>query len=409
MVGDFESKAAPPPGARILCSIHMCELAFAPLRGSRAAALLLGVAAILLHPAASLAAVVTSGPYVQMGTSTGMTIRWRTDRPDPGRVLYGSAVGALNGTADQGAAITDHAVALTGLEPGHRYYYAIADAAGVIAGGDASCWFTTAPAPGARGPERIWVIGDSGTADAGAAAVRDAFAAYTGNRTPDVWLMLGDNAYDKGTDAEYQKAVFAMYPQMLRNVVLWPARGNHDASLPVFAGDFTLPANGEAGGVRSGTESYYSFDYGEIHFICLDSQGSSRLPTGPMANWLRADLAADGSEWTISPSSSRPRRPRRARTHRHRPRPPRRWRCRPPPVPSGAACSSATRCPVPGGRDCRSTRSTAAGSRGSSTRSSPRARSRSSGTVATRKAGESAPTCTSSASSGVATRGRPSW
>ena len=31
---------------------------------------------------------------------------------------------------------------------------------------------------------------------------------------------------------------------------------------------------GEAGGVPSGTESYYSFDYANIHFICLDSQDS---------------------------------------------------------------------------------------------------------------------------------------
>jgi hypothetical protein len=48
----------------------------------------------------------------------------------------------------------------------------------------------------------------------------------------------------------------------------------------VFTGDFTLPANGEAGGVPSGTESYYSFDWANVHFICLDSQGSSRAPTG---------------------------------------------------------------------------------------------------------------------------------
>ena len=34
---------------------------------------------------------------------------------------------------------------------------------------------------------------------------------------------------------------------------------------------FTLPKFGEAGGVASGTEAYYSFDFGNIHFIVLDS------------------------------------------------------------------------------------------------------------------------------------------
>jgi hypothetical protein len=143
----------------------------------------------------------------------------------------------------------------------------------VIAGGDPGSYFATAPPAGTRPPVRVWVIGDSGTN--GASTVQDAFAAYSADHPADVWLMLGDNAYTSGTDAQYQTAVFDVFPQMLRTVALWPARGNHDASLPVFTGDFTLPANGEAGGLPSGTESYYSFDWANVHFICLDSQGSS--------------------------------------------------------------------------------------------------------------------------------------
>ena len=93
--------------------------------------------------------------------------------------------------------------------------------------------------------------------------------------------MLGDNAYENGTDSEYQAAVFDMYPTMLRQSVLWPALGNHDtaqsanppASLPYFA-MFTLPTGAQAGGMASGTEKYYSFDYANIHFICLDSMTS---------------------------------------------------------------------------------------------------------------------------------------
>src|SRR4029450_1136767 len=54
---------------------------------------------------------------------------------------------------------------------------------------------------------------------------------------------------------------------------------------------FTLPRNAEAGGVASGTEAYYSFDYGNIHFICLDSFDTPRSATGAMAQWLQRDLA----------------------------------------------------------------------------------------------------------------------
>jgi hypothetical protein len=103
--------------------------------------------------------------------------------------------------------------------------------------------------------------------------------------------MLGDNAYDTGTDAEYQAAVFSMYPSILRQSVLWSAIGNHDTaqstnpslSIPYFQ-IFNLPTNGEAGGVASGTEKYYSFDYANIHFICLDSMTSVAAAREPDAN-----------------------------------------------------------------------------------------------------------------------------
>src|SRR5207249_11470539 len=153
----------------------------------------------------------------------------------------------------------------------------------ILAGNDASHFVLTTPTPGTPKPTRVWVLGDSGTANASAAAVRDAYFNFTGTRHTDLWLMLGDNAYDSGTDAEYQAAVFNVYPTYLRQSVLWPTLGNHDTGqssnpppdLPEFE-IFTLPTGGEAGGVASGTENYYSFDYANIHFICLDSQGSDR-------------------------------------------------------------------------------------------------------------------------------------
>ena len=47
-------------------------------------------------------------------------------------------------------------------------------------------------------------------------------------------LLAIHNAYNSGTDSEYQAGVFNVYPEMLRRSVLWPTRGNHDA---VYAGD----------------------------------------------------------------------------------------------------------------------------------------------------------------------------
>jgi len=197
---------------------------------------------------------------------------------------------------------TEHEVRLTGLLPDTKYLYSVGTTGDVLADGP-DFHFNTAPTNSR--PTRIWVIGDSGTANENAADVRDAYL-DNNDRPTDLWLMLGDNAYEDGTDEQYQAAVFDMYPGLLRQTVLWPTIGNHDtASIGVpdefpYLDIFTLPRGGESGGLPSGTEKYYSFDYGNIHFVCLDSASSSRAPGGPMLQWLENDLAATEKDWLIA-------------------------------------------------------------------------------------------------------------
>ena len=61
-------------------------------------------------------------------------------------------------------------------------------------------------------------------------AVRDAFYAWTGARTPNLVLQLGDNAYNNGTDDEFQTAMFNIYPTMLRKTPFWSCLGNHETA-----------------------------------------------------------------------------------------------------------------------------------------------------------------------------------
>jgi hypothetical protein len=120
--------------------------------------------------------------------------------------------------------------------------------------------------------------------------------------------MLGDNAYGSGQDGEYQAYVFDVYPTLLRQTVVWPTIGNHETSqIQTLSDDwpyyriFTMPRNGEAGGVPSGTKHYYSYDYANIHFICLDSMTQVyRQPGSPMLQWLEADLANTTRDWIIA-------------------------------------------------------------------------------------------------------------
>ncbi len=249
-------------------------------------------------------AYITRGPYIQVGTDTSAVIRWRTDVPVDTRLRYGTQIGDLVNVIDDPVNGSQHEVKIRGLTPGTHYYYAIGTSTFEFEGDDIDHSFRTAPTPGTPQSTRIWVIGDSGLPGQNAINVRSAYEAYAGAGNTDVWLMLGDNAYLTGTDAEYQAAVFDMYTDLLKDTFLWPTRGNHDVRHAGANNDyydiFTMPIDGEAGGVPSGTEAYYSFDFGRVHFICLDSEGSDRTSSGPMVTWLRQDLAATNQDWIIA-------------------------------------------------------------------------------------------------------------
>lgn len=273
----------------------------------------LPLAALLLATALLPAATtILRGPYLQSASPTELVVRWRTDTTEGSYVRYGLARDELTSVASAFGLTAEHIVQLSGLSPGTRYFYSIGGAQ-QDKDGDGKLLkspvysFTTPPPTGPASPTRVWVLGDPGTKGSGQLAVRDAFYKFNSNRAVDLWLMLGDNAYPDGTDADYQKALFEVYPETLRTSPLWPALGNHDGHSAnsitqsgVYYDIFTLPTRGQAGGVASGTEAYYSFDHANIHFICLDSHDTDRSPDGAMAQWLKADLAATAREWIIA-------------------------------------------------------------------------------------------------------------
>ncbi|MBK7998771.1 MAG: metallophosphoesterase, partial [Verrucomicrobia bacterium] len=271
-------------------------------------------APVVINVVTSLPIALIRGPYLQMGSPTGSVVRWRTDAISDGLVYYGTDLNSMTNIAWEQSVTNEHVVKLSELEPGTKYYYSIGSGAFRLVGGTndgANYWFETSPPVGTRNPTRLWILGDAGTAGNGSPdrqrSTRDAFYNYaeTNGGAADLVLMLGDNAYNVGSDAEHQAAVFDMYPTTLRNKFLWPTIGNHETSQSTTATDFpylnifSLPTAGEAGGVPSGTEKYYSFDYGNIHFVCLDSMTSGLTGTTPMARWLEDDLANTAQEWVI--------------------------------------------------------------------------------------------------------------
>jgi hypothetical protein len=247
------------------------------------------------------------GPYLQTLTENSVIVKWRTNVPVNSIVNYGLTSSNLNSNETDAVITTEHEVTLTGLSPGTQYFYNIGYTGTTLAGGTDEYYVKTAPESNSTDLTRIWVLGDAGTANNNQRAVRNAYLNYVGAEHTDMILMLGDNAYNDGTDAQYQAAMFEnMYEDIIRQTVTWSCPGNHDiysASSTSQSGPyydiFTFPKAAEAGGLASGTEAYYSFDYGQIHVISLDSDDSPRNAGGAMLTWLENDLAATLKEWIV--------------------------------------------------------------------------------------------------------------
>ncbi len=255
-----------------------------------------------------LAQQVTRGPYLQLGTPNSMVIRWRTDVAEIGKIRYGTALNNLMQEVNGSNATTEHELKITGLQPATIYYYEIATASNILIAAETEMYFKTSPLPGTIAPYQFWVIGDFGDGSPGQLSVRESYKTYTPSTHTDAWIWLGDNAYGSGTQQQYQDYVFDIYPELLKKMVAWPCPGNHDYGSIDLLGNgpyfdiFTLPTNGEAGGLASGTEGYYSFDYGNVHFISLNSENLlwTALPNNDMTNWLKNDLEQNDKDWVIA-------------------------------------------------------------------------------------------------------------
>lgn len=258
---------------------------------------------------------IVKGPYLQIGTPGSMIIKWQTNIATNTKLAYGTSTVSLNLNFINTANDTIHTAYISGLLPSTKYYYSIGSSTAVIQG-DTNNYFVTSPLPGVQGKYRFWITGDCGNASANQIQVRDSYLFYNGNRVTDGWLLLGDNAYYDGLDSEYNANFFSYYQgNIMKKAVLWPSPGNHDyANNSVYQNNhnvayysiFNLPSGGEAGGVWSGTEAFYSFNYGNIHFISLDSYGNElnqyRLydTVGPQVQWLKQDLAANSLPWVVA-------------------------------------------------------------------------------------------------------------
>ncbi len=237
----------------------------------------------------SSAAEAVKGPCVAYpdGTTSGsVTIWWESARAGEGFVRYAAGRSGVKAVKSQSAG-PRHEVKITGLKPGTPVRYEIGGS-GVSDSGQ----FTT-PDPGKK-KFRFAVIGDPRAYDSATKALVPQLLA----EKPDFMIATGDYVHKgkDGASANWKECFSVMRP-LLKNVAFFPAIGDHeyggDPEGSAFRENFVLPGN----------ELWYSFDWGQAHFISLDVTWGRKVRQGTdQWKWLERDLAAGAGKRALTVS-----------------------------------------------------------------------------------------------------------
>jgi hypothetical protein len=295
----------------------------------------------------------TALPYLQPGDGSVLTegkesvvVAWQTNViPATFTVEYGptrqygqsaqiSRAQTWGGDMEDGEPRTNYRADLSGLSLGHRYEYRVRCNGKTLAEG----YFTTRQPRGRK--IRFAAFGDNSYGDISDRAI--AYQAYLAH--PDFVMNTGDNVYDNGLDNEYTRYFFPVYnadvagphlgAPLLRSVPFYTVIANHDVhhkdaqkhpvadfdkdpdSLAYFTA-MHLPANGPAqtqpppvfgpddrltrfrqcAGPRFPRQANYSYDWGDVHFLCLDSNLYVDPTDAALQAWIEQDLAGTDATW----------------------------------------------------------------------------------------------------------------
>lgn len=236
-------------------------------------------------------AAVRREPYLQRVTAGSALVLWTAARSTAPAVELstpdGTVLARVPAQKDPGAPPGQYVATLGELAADRIYCYRLIDGDEALSG---RTGFRTAPPPGTGRKVQFVAFGDSGDGSEDQFAVLDQIL-----QVPfDLLLHTGDIAYGKGTRREFEDKFFAVYAPILRSVPIFPASGNHeymtDDAAP-YREVFALPENG---GER-GRERWFSFDWGDVHFVALDTEAS----LVEQAAWLDRDLSMNRLPWVV--------------------------------------------------------------------------------------------------------------
>lgn len=241
-------------------------------------------------------------------STTSRTFMWQSDYAEENPVVEYRQAGdddslmqlpaSSDAFSDDGVTTYIHTAAVTDLKPGTAYEYRVG------AGDKRSSWQSFHTAQGHDFKALIFPDSQSSDYSVWAATAQPA---WQHNQDAQFFINMGD-LVDNGQDHYQWNAWFDVVGDMIARIPVVPLLGNHETydkdwkvRMPeAYLHLFALP--------RIDREKYqnqfYSFDYGDVHFVVLNTQSQELADFEPSLDedevaWFKEDMAKTTKKWKV--------------------------------------------------------------------------------------------------------------
>lgn len=241
-------------------------------------------------------------------STTSRTFMWQSDYAEENPVVEYRQAGdddslmqlpaSSDAFSDDGVTTYIHTAAVSDLKPGTAYEYRVG------AGDKRSNWQSFHTAQGHDFKALIFPDSQSSDYSVWAATAQPA---WQRNQDAQFFINMGD-LVDNGQDHYQWNAWFDVVGDMIARIPVVPLLGNHETydkdwkvRMPeAYLHLFALP--------RIDREKYqnqfYSFDYGDVHFVVLNTQSQELADFEPSLDedevaWFKEDMAKTTKKWKI--------------------------------------------------------------------------------------------------------------
>lgn len=241
-------------------------------------------------------------------STTSRTFMWQSDYAEENPVVEYRQAGdddslmqlpaSSDAFSDDGVTTYIHTAAVSNLKPGTAYEYRVG------AGDKRSSWQSFHTAQGHDFKALIFPDSQSSDYSVWAATAQPA---WQRNQDAQFFINMGD-LVDNGQDHYQWNAWFDVVGDMIARIPVVPLLGNHETydkdwkvRMPeAYLHLFALP--------RIDREKYqnqfYSFDYGDVHFVVLNTQSQELADFEPSLDedevaWFKEDMAKTTKKWKI--------------------------------------------------------------------------------------------------------------